>query len=285
MPVSTMAPLKKRNLHIQISVQIKKGGFVKIILIIFFGMLFLKDTTAAVKTETVEYKQGNIILEGYLAYDEGLIGKRPGVIVVHDWLGISAATRKRAEQLAELGYVVLAADIYGKGIRPANAQEAQTEAMKYYKDRKLLRDRVRAGLDFLSSQTMVDTARLSVIGYCFGGAGALELARSGAPLKGIVTFHGSLSTPTPDDAKNIRGKVLVLHGADDPFVKQADVTAFMDEMRKGGVDWQLVQYGGAVHSFTDMRAGSDNTKGGAYNEAADRRSWQAMKYFLMEVFQ
>ena len=133
MPVCTMAQLKKRNLLIQISVQIKKGEFVKIILIIFFGMLILKDTTAGVKTETVEYKQGNIILEGYLAYDESLIGKRPGVLVVHDWLGISAATRKRAEQLAELGYVVLAADIYGKGIRPANAQEAQTEAMKYYR--------------------------------------------------------------------------------------------------------------------------------------------------------
>ncbi len=256
----------------------------RILFIILFGVLFMKDSLAVIKTETVAYKQGGVILEGYLAYDNALAGKRPGVLVIHDWLGISETTQMRAKQLAELGYVVLAADIYGKGIRPANAQEAQAEAMKYYKDRKLLRDRTRAGLDFLSSQKRVDAARLSVIGYCFGGAGALELARSGAPLKGIVTFHGSLSTPTPEDAKNIKGKVLVLHGADDPFVKQADVIAFMDEMRKGGVDWQLIQYGGAVHSFTDKRAGSDNTKGGAYNEAADRRSWLAMKNFLIEVF-
>jgi dienelactone hydrolase len=257
----------------------------KIYFILLLGILLMKNSAAAIKTETVEYKQGEALLEGFLVYDDALAGKHPGVLVIHDWLGISEVTQMRAKQLAELGYVVLAADIYGKGIRPANAQEAQTEAMKYYKDRTLLRDRARAGLDFLSSQKMVDAARLSVIGYCFGGAGALELARSGAPLKGIVTFHGSLSTPTPDDAKNIKGKVLVLHGSDDPFVKQADVTAFMDEMRKGGVDWQLIQYGGAVHSFTDKRAGSDNTKGGAYNEAADRRSWQAMKFFLMEVFQ
>ena len=280
-----MAQSIKRNLPAERSVQIRKGGFVKIYFIALFGILFMKSSLAAVKTETVEYKQGDAILEGYLVYDDGTTEKRPGVLVVHDWLGISETTRMRAKQLAELGYVVLAADIYGKGIRPANAQEAQAEAMKYYKDRTLLRDRARAGLDFLASQKMVDAARLSVIGYCFGGAGALELAGSGAPLKGIVTFHGSLSTPTPDDAKNIKGKVLVLHGADDPFVKQSDVTAFMEEMQKGGVDWQLIQYGGAVHSFTDQRAGNDNTKGGAYNEAADRRSWQAMKNFLVEVFQ
>jgi dienelactone hydrolase len=125
---------------------------------------------------------------------------------------------------------------------------------------------------------------VAVIGYCFGGAGALELARSGAPLKGVVTFHGSLTTPTPADAKNIKAKILVLHGADDPYVKQEDVKAFMDEMRNAGVDWQLVQYSGAVHSFTDKRAGNDNSKGAAYNEAADRRSWRAMRDFFDEVF-
>jgi dienelactone hydrolase len=186
--------------------------------------------------------------------------------------------------LAALGYVALAADVYGKGVRPANAQEAQTEATKYYKDRALLRSRLRAGLDFLAGQPQVDAARLGAMGYCFGGAGALELARSGAPLKGVVTFHGSLTTPDPADAKNIQAKILVCHGADDPFVKQADVTAFMDEMRAANVDWQLVQYSGAVHSFTDKRAGNDNSKGAAYNENADRRSWRAMRDFWEETF-
>jgi dienelactone hydrolase len=190
----------------------------------------------------------------------------------------------RAEQLAALGYVALTADIYGKGVRPANGQEASAEAGKYYRDRTLLRARARAGLDFLASRPEADPSRLAVIGYCFGGATALELARSGAPVKGTVTFHGGLSTPTPADAKNITGKVLVLHGADDPYTKQEDVTALMKEMREAGVDWQLVQYSGAVHSFTDKRAGNDNSKGAAYNEAADRRSWKAMKDFFEEIF-
>jgi dienelactone hydrolase len=122
------------------------------------------------------------------------------------------------------------------------------------------------------------------MGYCFGGACALELARSGAPVKGVVTFHGGLANPNPADAKNIKGKVLVLHGADDPFVKQEEVKGFMDEMRAAGVDWQLTQYSGAVHSFTVKAAGNDNSKGAAYNAAADRRSWQAMKDFFAEVF-
>jgi dienelactone hydrolase len=190
----------------------------------------------------------------------------------------------RAEMLAGLGYVALTADIYGKGVRPKNAQEAQAEAGKYYKDRTLWRARAKAGLDFLASRPEADPGRLAVMGYCFGGGTALELARSGAPLKGVVTFHGSLSSATPEEAKNIKGKVLVLHGADDPYVKQSDVSAFMDEMRKGGVDWELVQYSGAVHAFTVKGAGTDNSKGAAYNAEADRRSWKAMKDFFDEVF-
>ena len=239
---------------------------------------------ARVKTELVEYKQGDVVLQGYVAYDEAVTGKRPGVLVIHDWMGVSDDTKMRAEMLAKLGYVALTADIYGKGVRPKNSQEASAEAGKFYQDRALLRARAKAGLDFLMSRPEVDPTRLAVMGYCFGGGASLELAMSGAPLKGVVTFHGSLTTPTPDDAKNIKGKVLVLHGADDPYVKQADVTAFMDEMRKAGVDWELVQYSGAVHAFTIRGAGSDNSKGAAYNPEADRRSWQAMKDFFEEIF-
>jgi dienelactone hydrolase len=255
----------------------------KRVLVTLFLLTFASGAMAKVITRTVEYRQGDAVLQGYLSYDDGAKGRRAAVLIVHDWLGVSDHQRSQAEQLAALGYVALAADVYGKGIRPANAQEASAEAGKYYKDRGLLRSRVRAGLDYLASQPQADPERLAVIGYCFGGAGALELARSGAPLKAVVTFHGSLANPTPEDAKNIKARVLVLHGADDPFIKQEEVKAFMDEMRAAGVDWQLVQYSGAVHSFTDPRAGNDNSKGAAYNAAADRRSWRAMRDFFEET--
>lgn len=256
----------------------------RILLLALFFSLSVIRAAAQVTTETVEYKQGDVILQGYFSYDPGVKGPRPAVLVVHDWMGVSEYTRMRTEQLAALGYVALAADIYGKGVRPRNVQEASAEAGKYYKDRQLFRARLRAGLDFLASRSQADPSRLAVMGYCFGGGGALELARSGAPVKGVVSFHGSLNTPTPSDAKNIKGKVLVLHGADDPYVKPEDVKSFMDEMRAAGVDWQFVHYSGAVHAFTDRRAGNDNSKGAAYNEAADRRSWEAMKDFFVEIF-
>jgi dienelactone hydrolase len=241
------------------------------------------DAEAKVITTTVEYKAGDTVCQGFLAYDDAVKGRRAAVLLVHDWFGCTDHQKGQVEKLAALGYVALAADVYGKGVRPANAQEAGAEAGKYYKDRGLLRSRLRAGLDFLAAQPQADAARLGVTGYCFGGAGALELARSGAPLKAVVTFHGSLANPTPEDAKDIKAKVLVLHGADDPFVKQEEVKAFMDEMRTAGVDWQLVQYSGAVHSFTDPRAGTDNSKGAAYNANADRRSWRAMRDFFEET--
>jgi dienelactone hydrolase len=252
--------------------------------IAFLVILAATRMTAEIRTESVEYRQGEALLEGYLSYDTTVKGPRPAVLIVPDWKGVSEYTKMRAEQLAALGYVALAADVYGKGVRPNTAQEASAEAGKYYRDRQLYRARLRAGLDFLAARPEADSSRLAVIGYCFGGAGALELARSGAPLRGTVTFHGALNTPNPADAKNIRGKVLVLHGADDPNVKPEEVKSFMDEMRAAGVDWQLVYYGGAVHAFTDKRAGTDKSRGAAYNEAADRRSWQAMKDFFAEIF-
>jgi dienelactone hydrolase len=192
--------------------------------------------------------------------------------------------KKRAEMLARLGYNVFAADIYGKGVRPQTPQAAAAEAGKYKNDRALLRARVRAGLGVLAKHDLTDDKRIAAIGYCFGGMGVLELARSGADIAGVVTFHGALNGPNPADAKNIKAKVLALHGADDPNVPAKEVTAFEDEMRQGGVDWQLIAYGGAVHSFTDWNAGNDNSKGAAYNERADGRSWEAMKQFFAEVF-
>jgi dienelactone hydrolase len=151
-------------------------------------------------------------------------------------------------------------------------------------DRALLRARVRAGLDVLRNHEFTDVLRVAAIGYCFGGTTVLELARSGADIGGVVSFHGGLGTPKPEDARNTKAKVLALHGADDPYVPPKEVAEFEDEMRQGKVDWQLVAYGGAVHSFTDSNAGNDNSKGSAYNERADRRSWEAMKQFFSELF-
>lgn len=239
---------------------------------------------AEVKTETIEYKQGDAVLEGLLTYDDAIQGRRPGVLVVHQWKGLGPYETKRSEMLARLGYTVFAVDIYGKGIRATNPKDASELAAKYKNDRALLRSRVQAGLDVLKKQPLADPKRLAAIGYCFGGTTVLELARSGADVAGVVSFHGGLNTPDAKDAKQFKGKVLALHGADDPFVPPAEVAAFEDEMRKGGVDWQLVAYGGAVHSFTDWGAGNDNSKGSAYNQKADQRSWEAMKVFFGEIF-
>ena len=256
----------------------------KKMLLILFAISATLLARADIHTETIEYKQGETVLAGFLAYDQAQTGPRPGVLIVHQWKGLGAYEKMRAEMLAKLGYTVFAVDIYGKGIRPGTPQDAGALAGKYKNDRALLRSRVTAGLDVLKKLSRTDPKRIAAIGYCFGGTTVLELARSGAEISGVASFHGGLSTPNAADAGNIRGKVLALHGADDPFVPAAEVAAFEAEMRAGKVDWQLVTYGGAVHSFTDAGAGNDNSKGAAYNASADQRSWTAMKGFFAEIF-
>jgi dienelactone hydrolase len=249
------------------------------------ALLFLATLApAAVKTAVIEYKHGETVLEGYLAYDDALPGKRPGVLIIHEWTGHNPYVRKRAEQLAAMGYVAFALDMYGKGVQAKDVQEAQQRSGAFKNDRALMRSRAAAGLDVLRKADRVDPRQLAAMGYCFGGTCVLEMARGGQDLAGVVSFHGDLATPTPDDARNIKGKVLVLHGADDPFVKDDVVAAFEAEMRKAGVDWEVVKYGGAVHSFTNPGAGNDNSRGAAYNAKADARSWQAMKDFFGELF-
>lgn len=238
---------------------------------------------AEIHTETIDYRQGDTTLEGFLAYDDAQSGRRPGVLIVHQWKGLTDYERKRAEMLAKLGYTAFAVDIYGKGIRPANAQEAGAQAGKYKRDRALLRARVQAGLAVLRDQSRVDPHRLAAIGYCFGGTTVIELARSGAELGGVVSFHGGLDSPHPEDGQHIRCRVLALHGADDPHVPAKDLAAFEDEMRQAKVDWQLIKYGGAVHSFTDWNAGTNTATGAAYNQLADERSWEAMRHFFEEI--
>jgi dienelactone hydrolase len=239
---------------------------------------------AQVKTEIIEYRQGDTVLQGCLAYDAAISGRRPGVLIIHQWKGLTDYEIKRAEMLARLGYVAFALDIYGKGVRPKSPQEAGAEAGKYKSNRALLRARAQAGLAVLQKHELADPKRVAAIGYCFGGTAVIELARSGADIAGVVSFHGGLDSPHPEDGRNIRCKVLALHGADDPHVSAKDLAAFEDEMRQAKVDWQLNKYGGAVHSFTDWNAGNDPARGAAYNEKADRRSWEAMKLFFAEIF-
>lgn len=239
---------------------------------------------AVIQTKVVEYKQGDTTLEGVVASDDAVKGARPGVLIVHQWRGLTDYEKKRAEMLVRLGYVVFCADIYGKGVRPQTQDEAGAQAGKYKKDRQLLRARVNAGLEMLRQQPLVDAKRIAAIGYCFGGTTVLELARSGATLNGAISFHGGLDSPTPGDGKNVKCKVLVLHGADDPTISPQQFAAFENEMRSGGVDWQLVEYGGAVHGFTQWHAGHDSSRGVAYNERADQRSWEHMKLFFAEIF-
>jgi len=239
---------------------------------------------AAIQTKTVAYQQGEATLEGLVAYDDAIKGARPGVLVVHQWMGLTDYEKHRAKMLAQLGYVAFCADIYGKGVHPQTVAEAAALAGKYKSDRRLLRARVNAGLNALRRQPLVDPKRLAAIGYCFGGTTVLELARSGADVAGVVSFHGGLDSLAPADGKKIKCKVLALAGADDPFQKPEDLAAFEKEMRDAKVDWQINFYGGAVHAFTQPMAGNDNSKGAAYNERADKRSWEAMKQFFTEIF-
>ena len=250
---------------------------------LLLSALLAATAHAAIIEHALDYKSGDTVCEGWQAYDDAQTGTRPGVLVVHQWTGISDHEKEVAHQLAELGYSVLVADIYGKGIRP-QPPAAGKEASKYKGNRPLLRQRASDALAVLAKDTHTDPKKLAATGYCFGGTAVIELARSGADLKAVVSFHGGLDSPTPADGKNIHGRVLALHGADDPYVPAQDVTAFEAEMKTSGVDYKLIKYPGAVHSFTHKAAGNDNSKGAAYNIDADRNSWLEMKAFLAQAF-
>lgn len=257
----------------------------KYAMVLVLVVAIVNSVFAEVKTKVVEYKDGDTVLEGFVAWDSAAAGKStPGVLVVHQWMGLTDYEKGRCKQLAELGYVAFALDIYGKGTRPANVQEAGKQSGVYKKDRDLYRRRLNLGLAQLSALENVAKDRIAAIGYCFGGTGAIELARSGADIQGVVSFHGGLDSPSPSDGKKIKAKLLVCHGADDPFVPAADIAAFQAELNAAKVDWQMINYSGAVHSFTQPMAGHDNSRGAAYNELADKRSWIAMRDFFGELF-
>jgi dienelactone hydrolase len=258
-----------------------------VVLIACVAMVFPMASTscATVRMETYPYGKGEVRLLGQLAWDDAAKGPRPAVLVVHEWWGLNNYARDRARALASMGYIALAADIYGEGFETTDPSKARELAGRFREgDRALMRERVLAALAALKAHPFVDKGRVAAIGYCFGGTAVLELARSGAELDGVVSFHGGLATQAPASVGGIKAKVLVLHGADDPSVPPAEVQAFQDEMRKSGADWQMVAYGGAVHTFTNPAAGNDPSRGSAYNEKAALRSWEHMKAFFAEIF-
>ena len=236
------------------------------------------------KTETIQYQDGDVTLVGYVAYDDSKPGKRPGVLVMPEAFGLGDHAKRKAERLAELGYVALAGDPYGNGAQAADLPGAMKLATPLFENVDKLRKRGRAALDKLASLPQVDSSRLGAIGFCMGGTFSLELARDGAPLRGIVSFHGGLQTQKAASAGGVKAKILVCTGADDPMVPAAQVGGLADEMTKAGADWQIISYGGAAHSFTNPDADAVGMPGIKYHKPTDERSWKAMKSFFEEVF-
>jgi dienelactone hydrolase len=232
----------------------------------------------------VNYTDGTTKLTGYFvkAKSRGM-NKAPGVVVLHQWMGLTAHEKKSAVKLAALGYNALAADVYGAGVLPKDTKDAGEKAGYYKTNYQVYQTRIKAAIAELIKQG-ADPSRIAVIGYCFGGTGAIEAARAGMPVKGVVSFHGGLGKAETRPNTPIKTKVLVLHGADDPFESETEIKKFQQEMREGKADWQMVYFANAVHAFTQVEAGNDNSKGAAYNEAAARRSWEYMKLFLSEIF-
>ena len=236
------------------------------------------------KTETIEYQDGTVRLRGFVAYDDTRSEPRPGVLVMPGGFGLGANAKRRAEMLANMGYVALAGDPYGGGVEIDDLEQVMQRVNALRDDPDTFRQRARVALDTLTTLPQVDAQRLAAIGYCLGGTFALELARDGAPLAGVVTFHGGLETKRPARSGQVTAKILVCTGADDPSVPVEHVNAFADEMTRAGVDWQLISYGHTQHGFTYPDAASRGIDWIAYNEAADKRSWQAMQLFFQEVF-
>lgn len=240
---------------------------------------------STITVESLVYQVDGAAYESRLVFDADIKSPRPGLVMAPNWMGVSEGAERIAQAVASQGYVVLLADLYGQSVRPQDADGALAAMMPLKNDRGLLRTRMQAALQQLTEQSFatVDSANLASFGFCFGGCCALELARDGAPLKAAVSFHGTLDTPNPADANNIKGAVLVMHGDADPLVPKEQLPAFTDEMNAANVDWQLISYGGAYHSFTDPEANNPGKQ--MYDKKISDRAFQAMHNLFAEVFQ
>ena len=264
--------------------QIALGIFVIALVLGLYGPV---SATPKIKGEAVEYSAPGVVMKGYLAYDENIKVKRPGVLVVHEWWGLNNYARRRASMLAELGYTALAVDMYGEGkqaMHPDDAGKFSSELMKNFDTAKT---RFMAALDYIKQQPTVDPARVAAIGYCFGGGIVLNMARQGVDLKGVASFHGNLTAIKRAEPGSVKARILVLNGADDKFITPEQVEAFKQEMKAAGVDYRFISYPGAVHSFTNPDADTYARKYNlplGYNAGADRKSWEELKRFLRALF-
>ncbi len=237
----------------------------------------------AIQERLIEYKDGEILLEAYMAWDGAGADRKPGVLVSHAWAGRGELEQNKAAQLAELGYVGFALDLYGKGVKGGNPEQNRALMQPLLDDRTMLQRRMKLALDNLRKQKEVDGERVAAMGFCFGGLCVLDLARTGADLRGVASFHGLFSSPGNTADKKIKAKVLAMHGWDDPMVPPDDVLSLAKELTSMGADWQIHAYGNTLHAFTNPAA-NDPEFGTVYDADADRRSWQSLQLFLAEIF-
>ena len=248
------------------------------------AVLWVLPVSAAPQAKPVEWKIDKQIFSGFLIYDDASDEKRPGLVMVPDWLGVTPAAVDKAKQLAGDDYVVLVVDMYGKGIRPKDPAEALAQVKKMYADAPMMRTRINKAVEVLRAQAgraPLDRAKIAALGFCFGGSSVLELARSGADVAGVVTFHGGLGTSMPAQPGVVKAPLLILNGADDKNTAP-DIAGFEKEMNEAGVDWQFVNFSGAVHCFALEAA--DSPPGCVYNERAAKRANRMMGDFFEEIF-
>ena len=248
-------------------------------------LLFPSLCLAEIQTKAIPYQHGDVPLEGFLAWDDSKAGKQPGVLVVHEWWGLNEYARDRARQLAELGYVAFAVDMYGNGQVTTHPDQAGKWMKQVQANVKQWQARARNGLAVLRSQEMVDPNTIAAIGYCFGGATVIQLAYSGAEVKGVVSFHGALPLPTAKQAQNTKTKLLIAHGNADPFLNEEHIRKFRHALDAANLDWHMVMYAGARHSFTNPGADAHGIDALKYDQQADERSWKHMQLFFDEIFQ
>ena len=251
----------------------------KLLPLIFCTIAF----SATAQLKPVNYVDGSQKLVSMVIAPANPTAEKPGVLILPAWKGITDHEKQVAEELSKLGYIALVADIYGVGNYPKDSKAAGELSGYYKKNYTEYQRRIKLALDQLI-KAGANPNNIVAIGYCFGGTGVLEAARGGFPLRGVVSIHGGLGKDASRPNVTIENKVLVLHGADDPHVPATDIASFQQEMRDGKADWQMIYYGNAVHAFSEKAAGNDNSKGAAYNEKADKRSWEHLKLFLNEVF-
>ena len=236
-----------------------------------------------IQTKTINYQDGDVDLQGYLAWDDGVEGARPGIMISHAWAGRSDVENGKAEDLAKLGYVGFALDNFGKGVLGTSVEENSALIQPFLDDRAMLQNRLQISLDVMKKLDEVDPGRVAAIGFCFGGLCVLDLARTGADVNGVVSFHGLFGSPGNTADNKIKAKVLVLHGWDDPMATPDQVVTLAEELSGMGADWQIHGYGNTMHAFTNPDA-DDPDFGTVYQPDADRRSWNAMQNFLSEIF-